>query len=65
MRTLTLMLALAAAVQAQSLEEKYKKKLAKPFVTNAPWATDFKEARKQAVEKKKVIFAYFTRSFRP
>ncbi|MHC4958402.1 MAG: hypothetical protein ACYTGN_08490 [Planctomycetota bacterium] len=65
MRKIALILALAAAAQAQSLEEKYKKKLAKPFVTNAAWVTDFAAAKKQAAEKKQVIFAYFTRTFRP
>lgn len=66
MRALVLCLALAGAASAQAnLEQKYKKKIAKPFVTNAAWVLDFDAARKKAAESKKFIFAYFTRSFSP
>ena len=66
MRTLVLTLALAVAAQAQSnLEEKYKQKVSKSFVKNAAWVLEFDAAKKQAAERKKFIFAYFTRSFSP
>lgn len=65
MRTLTLLLVLAAASRAQSLEEKYAKKLASPFIKKAAWVLDFDEAKKKAKESGKVLFAYFTRSFQP
>jgi len=65
MRTLTIALMLAAAVQAQSLEDRYAKKMASPFVKNVAWVQDFDAAKKLAKKEKKVIFAYFSRSFRP
>ena len=63
--TLALALLPAAAARAQSLEERLEEKLKKPFVANAAWVVDFGEAKKQAREGRKVIFAYFTRSFAP
>jgi hypothetical protein len=65
MRTLTLLLVLAAASRAQSLEDKLDKKLAAPFIKKAAWVLDFDAAKKQAKESQKVLFAYFTRSFLP
>lgn len=62
---LVLVGALAAAARAQSLEERLEAKLKKPFVTNAAWVLDFDEAKRQARESDKAIFAYFTRSFAP
>lgn len=38
-------------------------KLAKPFVAAGGWITDYDEARALAAKEKKVIFAYFTRSY--
>lgn len=63
--SLALALALSSTVQAQSFEDKYKAKLESPFVKNAAWVTDYDEARKQAKEGNKLIFAYFTRSYAP
>jgi hypothetical protein len=65
MRTLTLGLLLCAAVQAQSNEEKFQEKLAKPFVKNAAWILDFDKAKAEAVQSGKLIFGYFTRSYAP
>lgn len=47
------------------LRAKAKKKLAKPFVTSAPWVLDFDKARAQAKAGDKLILAYFTRSYAP
>lgn len=56
---------LAAAASAQSFEEKLAEKLKKPFASNAAWILDFEDAKKQAKEKGKLIFAYFSRSYAP
>ena len=47
------------------LKAKLEKKLASDFMSNADWITNYDEARKKAKETKKLIFGYFTRSFRP
>jgi hypothetical protein len=60
-----LLLALSATSSAQSLEEKLQEKLGKPFAKNVPWVLGFGDAKKQAAEKGKVIFAYFSRSYSP
>jgi len=66
MRTALLLLcALAATARADTLEEKLEAKLKKPFVGNAAWVRSFADAKKQAAEKGKVIFAYFSRSYAP
>lgn len=62
---LALLLALAASSSAQSLEEKLDKKLREPFVSKVPWVLDYAEAMKKAKAEKKIIFAYFTRSYSP
>jgi len=59
------LVALTSAAQAQTNEEKLEQKLAKPFVKNAAWVTDYDEAKKLAKEQDKLIFAYFTRSYSP
>jgi len=63
-------LAVVAAVCAtaradEDLAAKLKEKLSKPFVTKAAWVLDYAEAKKQAKESGKSIFAYFSRSFAP
>ncbi len=62
---LALLLAMATTSSAQSLQERLDAKLKEPFVSNAAWVLDYAEARKVAKEEKKVIFAYFTRSYAP
>lgn len=47
------------------LEKKLEKKLKKDFVTKVDWMTDFNKAKEKAEKEKKVIFAYFTRSYSP
>lgn len=59
-------LALAAPAAAQDQEQMQKNfddKMAKEFVSNAAWVTDYDEAKKMAKEQGKVIFVYFTRSY--
>jgi tryptophan 2,3-dioxygenase len=59
-------LALAAPAAAQDQEQMQKDfddKMAKEFVSNAAWVTDYDEAQKMAEEQGKVIFVYFTRSY--
>lgn len=64
--TALLMLALSAtALQAQSMEEKYQEKLKKDFVSKIDWTKSLETAKKQAGDQKKLIFAYFTRSYAP
>ncbi len=62
---LALLLVMAATASAQSNEEKLEAKLKEPFVANAPWVLDYADALKQAKEGKKLVFAYFTRSYSP
>ncbi len=60
------LLALASAAAAQqSLEEKRDQKLKSPFLSKAPWITDYDRAREESRKTGKVIFAYFTRSYAP
>ena len=59
-------LALAAPAAAQDQEQMQKNfddKMAKEFVSNAAWVTDYDEAQKMAKDQGKVIFVYFTRSY--
>jgi hypothetical protein len=56
---------LAAPALAQTNEEKLEKKMAKPFVSNITWETDYDKAREKAKAENKLIFAYFTRSYSP
>lgn len=55
----------ASAAQAQTLEEKLEKKLAKPFVENVAWVQDYDAALAKAKESGRIIFAYFSRSYAP
>jgi hypothetical protein len=45
------------------LLEKYEKKIAKPFVAHGGWIVDYDAALAKAEAEKKMIFAYFTRSY--
>ncbi|MHC4133639.1 MAG: hypothetical protein ACYTDU_11270 [Planctomycetota bacterium] len=65
MRTWACLLALVVAAAAQDLQANLDQKLAKPFVKNAAWITDFAEAKRKAKELQEPIFAYFTRSYAP
>jgi hypothetical protein len=62
---LGLLLAMAASSSAQTMEERLEAKLKEPFAANVPWVLDYAEAMKKAKDEKKVIFAYFTRSYSP
>ncbi len=59
------LLLFAGAVDAQSMEEKYKAKLEKKFMKSIEWVDSLEKA--QAISKKtgKPIFGYFTRSYSP
>lgn len=74
MRSLTRSIALSAlslvlsaapglAQDVSELERKRDEKLAAKWFTSNPWTNDYDQARKQAQESGKVIFAYFTRSY--
>ena len=65
MRLGACLLVLVAAAAAQDMKANLEKKLAKPFVKNAAWVTDFDEAKRKARELQRPIFAYFTRSYAP
>ena len=41
------------------------KKLASPFIGKSGFATTFAAAQKEAAQSKRLIFAYYTRSFAP
>ncbi len=45
------------------LEAKYEAKIAKPFVAHGGWVVDYDDALARAESEKKLIFAYFTRSY--
>ena len=62
----SLLLALVSApALAQTSEEKLAEKMAKPFISNAAWGTDYDKAKERAAADGKLIFAYFTRSYSP
>jgi hypothetical protein len=50
---------------AQDFEANLEKKMAKEFLKNAAWETDYDKARERAAADGKLIFAYFTRSYAP
>ena len=62
---LGLLLAMASMSSAQTMEERLAEKLKEPFATNVPWVLDYADAMKKAKDEKKIIFAYFTRSYSP
>lgn len=47
------------------LVRKRDAKLAEPWLKKAAWFTDFDAARQAARDQRKLIFAYFTRSYSP
>ena len=51
--------------RAAKMQANFDAKIAKPFLKNAAWETDFDTATKKATDEGKLIFAYFTRSFAP
>ena len=64
------LLALACTLPAQlsdqeTLIERRDGKLAAAFLEQALWHTDYDDAREDAAETGKFIFAYFTRSYEP
>jgi hypothetical protein len=56
---------LIAAAAAQDLPALRDKKLKEPFLSKAPWVTDYDKAKEQSSKGGKPIFAYFTRSYAP
>ena len=57
--------ALPAQKSQPQLVEQRAKKLAKSFVTSAPWMLDYDRARAAAEKQDKILFTYFTRSYSP
>ena len=53
----------AAQVDQAEMQTNFDAKMAKEFISNAAWVTDYDEARKMAKEQGKLIFVYFTRSY--
>lgn len=53
------------APSPEKLQEQLDKKLAGEWLSNASWLTSFDDAKAQAKETGKPIFAYFTRSYAP
>ena len=64
-RAAVLFLALAVTSGAQSNEEKYAAKMKKDFATKIAWQGTLKAAMAEASKGKKLIFAYFARSYSP
>ena len=64
-RSIALGLLLALPAFGQTNEEKLEKKMAKSFVKNVDWVTEFDKAKDKAAADGKLIFAYFTRSYDP
>jgi hypothetical protein len=64
--TFLALLIAAPAARAQDQEQMKKNlehKLEQEFLKNASWITDFDKAKEEAKKTKKLIFAYFTRSY--
>jgi hypothetical protein len=47
----------------KALEEKRDAKLKEEWLKKVDWITDYDKAREAAKKEKKLIFAYFTRSY--
>jgi hypothetical protein len=60
-----LLLGMASVAAADTLEERYAKKLTADFITKVSWEQDYDAARKRSAETGRPIFAYFTRSYAP
>jgi hypothetical protein len=54
-----------STAQDPTNEEKYRGKLAESFVRNVEWEHSVAEARREAEEKRMLIFGYFSRSYAP
>ena len=55
----------AKPVDQATLKKRFAEKMKKPFVSKADWVLDWDQARAAAARGKKLIFAYFTRSYSP
>lgn len=62
---LAVVAALSTSAFAATNEEKLEKKLEAPFLESVAWELDYDAALKKAKDQKKVIYAYFTRSYAP
>lgn len=47
----------------EELQKKFDEKLAKPFMSHAKWTVDYDAVRARAKAEKKLVLAYFTRSY--
>lgn len=56
---------LALWAQDEELIKRRDQKLAEPWLKKAAWITDYDQAKEEAKKSKKIIFAYFTRSYAP
>ena len=54
-----------ASGQEESLQARKDRLLAEPFLTKAPWLTDYDKALAKSKSSGKLIFAYLTRSYSP
>lgn len=61
----TTLLPLASAQDPGTLAELLEKKLASPWLKRADWFLDYDKALAAAKRDRKLIFAYFTRSYAP
>ena len=59
------LVAIVAAQDQDAMKANYEAKLAKDFVKNATWITDYDKALNTAKAQNKPIFAYFSRSYAP
>ena len=53
----------ARAQDQEQMKKNLEHKLEQEFLKNASWITDFDKAKEEAKKTKKLIFAYFTRSY--
>jgi hypothetical protein len=58
-------LLLGGLAAQQDFAAKRDAKLESAFLKNATWVTDYDQALALAKQEKKLIFAYFTRSYAP
>ena len=58
-------LASAPAFAQDDLVAKYQEKIAESWVSHGNWSEDFDGVLARAKAEKKVVFAYFTRSYAP
>ena len=53
------------AQDQETLKERRDQKLGEAWLKKAGWTTDYDKAREESKKSKKLIFAYFTRSYQP